>query len=372
QSDKLNALGGLLAGVAHELNNPLSVVVGQSLLLRDATTDPKTKRRVDRIATAADRCSRIFKTFLAMARRSAPEPSEVSLNDVVESALEITGYSLRSAGIDVTCTLAKDLHLVWGDPDQLTQVVMNLLVNAEQALADKIGKRTLKIATSMDDSGERVRLHIQDNGPGIPPEIRSRIFEPFFTTKEVGAGTGVGLSISHALLQAHDGTIEVTSNPKEGATFVVSLPRCKPRVAAATQPANEEVPYTQCKVLVVDDEPDVGEMLAEILSLDGHQIEVASSGNAALRILAQREFDVILSDMRMPDVDGPGLYMRIKNAYPHLLDRIIFITGDTLGPSIRAFLDQTGLPCLEKPFDPKEVRRRVGQLRVGAAAEPTK
>lgn len=368
QSEKLNALGGLLAGVAHELNNPLSVVVGQSLLLRDAETDAKTRRRAERIANAADRCSRIVKTFLAMARQNRPSYREADLNDIVESALGITEYALRSADIEVRRNLAGDLPPVWGDPDQLTQVVMNLIINAEQAMADKIGKRSLEISTSIQGNSDRVQLSLRDSGPGIAPEMRTRIFEPFFTTKEVGVGTGVGLSVSHAIVDAHQGTIEVESEPGKGATFVVSLPRAQQSAAASAVAPINEAPPVRRKVLVVDDEPEVREVLVDILSLDGHEIEVASSGNAALRILAHENFDVILSDMRMPDVDGPGLYTRIKNAYPHLIDRIIFVTGDALGPSNRAFLDQTGLPCLEKPFDPNEVRQAIRQMRIGIDA----
>ncbi len=368
QSEKLNALGGLLAGVAHELNNPLSVVVGQSLLLRDADTDPKTRRRAERIANAADRCSRIVKTFLAMARQNTPSYSEANLNDIVESALGITEYALRSTDIEVRRNLSGELPPVWGDSDQLTQVVMNLIVNAEQAMADKIGKRSLEIATGIHDNGNRVQLSLRDSGPGITPEIRTRIFEPFFTTKEVGVGTGLGLSVSHAIVEAHQGTIEVESEPGKGTTFIISLPRAQQSAAESSLAPANDTPCVQRKVLVVDDEPEVREVLADILSLDGHEIEVASSGNAALRILAHKNFDIILSDMRMPDVDGPGLYTRIKNAYPHLIDRIIFITGDALGPSVRTFLDQTGLPCLEKPFDPNEVRQVIRQMRIGVNA----
>jgi PAS domain S-box-containing protein len=368
QSEKLNALGGLLAGVAHELNNPLSVVVGQSLLLRDAATDPKTQRGAERIANAADRCSRIVKTFLAMARQNTPSYTEANLNDIVESALGITEYALRSADIEVRRNLADDLPPVWGDSDQLTQVVMNLLINAEQAMAEKIGKRSLEITTSTEDDGKRVRLSVRDSGPGIAPEIRTRIFEPFFTTKGVGVGTGVGLSVSHAIVDAHQGTIGVESTLGKGATFVITLPQAQRRPAQSGLAPVAEAPCVPRRVLVVDDEPEVRELLADILSLDGHQIEVASSGNAALRILAHKDFDIILSDMRMPDVDGPGLYTRIKNAYPHLIDRLIFITGDALGPSVRAFLEQTGLPCLEKPFDPKEVRQVIGHMRSGVDA----
>ncbi len=367
QSEKLNALGVLLAGVAHELNNPLSVVVGQSLLLRDGAGDTKTKQRAERIAKAADRCSRIVKTFLAMARQSAPAREQVDLNDIVESALEITGYALRSAGVEVEPALAHDLPPVWGDPDQLTQVVLNLIVNAEQAMAQKLGRRELEITTGVDEDPDQVYLSVRDNGPGMVPEIRSRIFEPFFTTKAVGVGTGVGLSVSRGIIQAHGGTIEAESEPGRGAMFTIRLPRSARSTAQPLAAREAAVTRSQRRVLVVDDEPDVAEMLSDILSADGHKIEVANSGSAALRLLSQDDFDVILSDMRMPDVDGPGLYTRIRNAYPHLVDRMVFMTGDALSPSIRAFLDRVGLPCLEKPFDSEEVRRHVWQVGTAAA-----
>ena len=367
QSEKLNALGGLLAGVAHELNNPLSVVLGQAQLLQETSRDADTKSRAERIGTAAERCSRIVRTFLAMARQTAPARSEVNLNEVVASALEITGYALRSADIAVTCDCAGDLPPVWADPDQLSQVVMNLIVNAEQAMADQVAGRKLRITSEADPASETVRLTVQDSGPGIAPEVRSRIFDPFFTTKEVGVGTGIGLAVSHGIVEAHEGTLQVDSSPGQGATFTVTLPRSHGRaVDKAAAPAREAT-IAPGKILIVDDEPEVSETLADIVSLDGHEVEIANSGHLALRALAHRRFDVILCDMRMPDVDGRGLYTRIKNAYPDLVERIVFVTGDALGPSIQSFLEETGLPCLEKPLAAGEVLDMVSRI-MGQAA----
>ena len=211
QNEKINALGGLLAGVAHELNNPLSVVVGQALLLSETAQDPKIKHRAERIGTAAERCSRIVKTFLAMARQSAPARAQVDLNEVVESALEITGYTLRSANIEVIRELSETLPPVWADADQLAQVLMNLIVNAEQAMADQVGALRLRISTRTGPTAKQVQMIVQDSGPGITPEDQSRIFEPFFTTKEFGVGTGIGLSVSHGIIQAHGGAIKAES-----------------------------------------------------------------------------------------------------------------------------------------------------------------
>jgi PAS domain S-box-containing protein len=370
QSEKINALGGLLAGVAHELNNPLSVVVGQALLLSETVSDPKIQRRAERIGTAAQRCSRIVKTFLAMARQSAPVRAEVDLNEVIQAALDITTYSLRSANVEVTCELDEDLPAVWGDADQLTQVLMNLVVNAEQAMTDQVGPRKLKIVSRRQKARKRVQVIIEDNGAGIPPDVRSRIFEPYFTTKEFGVGTGIGLAMSHGIIQAHNGTVEVESAPGSGASFTISLPVSAGRGGGADATAVEAAGGTRCRILVVDDEPEGTETLAEVLAAQGHEVVTAASGNAAMRVLGDRTFDVILSDMRMPDVDGPGLFIRIKNAFPDLVDRIVFVTGDTLGPSNRSFLDQTGLPHLEKPIAPDELRQVIQDiLKEQGAAE---
>jgi PAS domain S-box-containing protein len=366
QNEKINALGALLAGVAHELNNPLSVVVGQALLLGETADDPKIQKRAEQIGNAANRCSRIVKTFLAMARQSEPERTVVDLNEAIEAALEITGYALRSANIELVCELGEGLPPVWGDGDQLGQVLMNLIINAEQAMAETIGERKLTIRTTFDAGEDRLEVSVADTGPGIPEDVRSRIFEPFFTTKAFGVGTGIGLAVSLGIVQSHGGSLEVSSPAESGAHFILRLPPTKQREVALHAAEETACASGSCCVLVVDDEPEVSEMLAEILSLDGHEIETAPSGNAAMRVLAERSVDVILSDMRMPDVDGPGLYLRIKNAYPKLLERMVFITGDTLGPANRAFLERTGLPYLEKPLSPDEVRQIVQQVLAGA------
>ena len=362
QSEKLNALGALLAGVAHELNNPLSVVVGQALMLKETAEDPGIRRRAQRIGTAADRCSRIVKTFLAMARQSSPQRRVVDVREVIDSALEVTGYTLRSADIQVTRALDPDLPPVWADPDQLTQVLMNLIINAEQAMSEQTGPRELQIVAKSESSGARVRIEFHDTGPGIPAEVRSRIFEPFFTTKKDGVGTGVGLAVSQGIIVSHGGRIEVNSAPGKGTSFTILLPRSETRSRERVEEQRLEGGRSACRILVVDDEPEVSEMLTDILTLSGHEIETAKSGNLALSRLSEAEFDLILSDLRMPDLDGPGLFRKVQADYPHLAERIAFITGDALGPSVRGFLDRTGRPYLEKPFTPNEVRALVDRL----------
>ncbi len=362
QNEKLSALGELLAGVAHELNNPLSVVVGQSLLLQETATDPKTKTRADKIGAAADRCARIVKIFLAMARQQPAKLTNVMINDVVEASLEVAGYSIKASGIDLDLQMADQLPPVWADADQLSQVFINLLVNAEQALNDWDGRRKIKVASRLNRKTGTVVVKIADTGPGIPKEIVSRIFEPFFTTKEVGSGTGIGLSFCHRIIATHNGSIRVSRPVNGGTAFFVYLPASSSQLKQAALEKVEALNQDGTSVLVVDDEPEVGELIAEILSRDGYVTTMANSGPEALKLLAAESYSVVLSDLKMPDMGGPRLLEHISADHPEHAKRIGFITGDTMSPTARAFLENSGRPFLEKPIKPDELRKLVRRL----------
>jgi PAS domain S-box-containing protein len=358
--EKLGALGSLLAGVAHELNNPLSIVVAQATLLEELTTDPATAARGGKIRAAAERCARIVKTFLAMARQRPPSRAAVDLNEAVESALELLGYGLRTAGIEVRRELAPGLPTIWADPDQISQVLTNLIVNAQQALTDWPGARQLTLATRVDESGPRMaRLSVTDSGPGVPAAIRSRVFEPFFTTKPVGVGTGIGLSVCHSVVTSHGGTIELEDAPGGGTAFVIRLPLGGGAEAMAVPAKEQASPAGGARVLIVDDEPEVAQTLADILGNGQYRIDVVESGQAALDRLQKIDYSLILSDIRMPNMDGMELYRRLKLLKPALAERVILVTGDSLSPSVLAFLDESGRPRIEKPFSPADIRRLV-------------
>jgi PAS domain S-box-containing protein len=359
QSEKLTALGSLLAGVAHELNNPLSVVVGYSSMLQELSQDPGITSRAEKIHAAAERCSRIVRTFLAMARKRPPSRGMVDLNQVVEAALELSAYGLRSAGIEIGTELEADLPMVWGDEDQLHQVVTNLVINAQQALLMSEPPRRLNVSTRSD--GGMVEVVIHDNGPGIPEEVRTRIFEPFFTTKDAGSGTGVGLSVCRAIVTAHEGRIEVETAPGGSTAIIVRLPSMQSEKPAAEAEADHEkdMPAISANVLVLDDETDIATMIAEILRQDGHVVEIAKDALSALRIIEHADVDLIVSDLRMPGLDGPGLYHAIREKRPELIDRLLFITGDVLAADIDRFLTRTGAAVVEKPLDPAALRRAV-------------
>src|SRR2546425_1430019 len=224
QSEKIATMGSLLAGVAHELNNPLAVVLGQSHLLRETVQDPRTIVRAEKLKAAADRCVRIVRNFLALARQQAPERGDVPLNQVVRDAAELLAYELRTDNVEVSLCLAEDLPILWADGHQLHQVLVNILANAHHALRQGTARRQLSIATRSDHASQRVHLEITDPGPGIPAEIRAKIFEPFFTTKPAGQGTGLGLSLCRGIIEEHGGAISGASEAGRGPPFAITRP----------------------------------------------------------------------------------------------------------------------------------------------------
>jgi PAS domain S-box-containing protein len=362
QSEKLSALGELLAGVAHELNNPLSVLVGQALLLQETTTDENIMSRAKKIGNAADRCARIVKTFLAMARQQPVNRRNTEINDVIESALEMTSYGVEDAGIKMTTRMAQNLPSVWVDPDQINQVITNLVVNAQHALEGVEGKRQIHVSSSYRAKDNEVVIKVSDTGPGIPPDVQARIFEPFYTTKEVGVGTGIGLAFCHRIMEFHGGRIKVDSTAGSGTAFVVRIPAETPCAANFPFDTSYEQGHNQLNILVVDDEQEVTEILSEILSKDGHRVVTAENGNRALTYLSNDNFDVILSDMRMPELDGPNFYRVLGERFPEMTNRVAFITGDTMSPKIAGFLSTCGCPSLEKPITPMDVRGIVDEI----------
>lgn len=362
QSEKLSALGELLAGVAHELNNPLSIVVGQALLLKETAADQAIQERAAKIGNAADRCSRIVKTFLAMARQQPSELKQVDVNDVMENAMEVAGYALRSSDVHVKLKFQGHLPRTMADVDQLSQVFINLVVNAQQALEEVDGERRLTLTTGFDAEAGELFVKVSDNAKGIAEDIRSRIFEPFFTTKEVGSGTGIGLAFCHRIVESHNGSITVESTPGDGTTFLVRLPVAAGAVTDQAKYGAGVVPASGLSVLVIDDEHDVAEMISDILKASGHSVVTAHSGSDALRMLGSKTYDVILSDLKMPDLDGPALFNELKASEPDQIERLAFVTGDTMSPKARKFLVSSGRPYIEKPIRPDELRELLHNL----------
>ena len=354
QTEKLSAMGSLLAGVAHELNNPLAILLTQAALLREKAPTPDVERRAERIHAAAQRAGRIVKTFLAMARQKAPVKAPADVNGMVEAAVELVGYGLRSSGITIERNLDPDLPLVYADKDLMGQVFANIIINAQQALSDRPDPRLIRITSFRRDTS--VLVEIADNGPGIAEDVRDQMFEPYFTTKPVGAGTGIGLSVCRSVMAAHAGTIEALPSGSSGATFQVVLAAAEPLASAPPQGTGNG----PLSILVVDDEIDVADSLAELLDVFGHKAVVMSSAADALERLKIQPFDAVFTDLRMPGMNGLALRLAIKAVDDRLARRTVIMTGDT----VMGLRDETsGELTLEKPFTADTVRKLLDRIR---------
>ncbi|UTW54365.1 PAS-domain containing protein [Kordiimonas sp. SCSIO 12610] len=362
QNEKLSALGELLAGVAHELNNPLSVVFGYAQMLEDKVDDPVINERIGLIRQSSERAAKIVKTFLAMARQRPIKTVAFSLNDAINTALEVSSYSLKANGTQVYTNLDQALPLVDADFDQMAQVFSNLIVNAGHALKDLGDRGQLSICSYFDKKADRVIVEIKDNGLGIPEKIQTRIFEPFFTTKEVGEGTGVGLAFSHRIITSYDGELTLISRPGEGAMFKVILPASEEYICSATVSEEMDEGPKQKTVLIVDDEEGVAQLIYDLLSEQGFQPMQSTSPQSALNILESQTFDLILSDFKMPGMDGEDFYQALKVIAPECVDRIGFITGDAMSEKVMKFFEMSGRPHIEKPILNEELMELVSLL----------
>jgi PAS domain S-box-containing protein len=359
QSDKLSAMGSLLAGVAHELNNPLAVVVAHASLL-ESKARGSIKVRARKIHSAAERCARIVKSFLAMVRQKPAMREMTDLNGLVDGAVEMLGYGLKSAGATVVREFEAGLPAIEADRDLFNQVIINLVVNAQQALADRPQPRTIWIRTR--STAATVTLEVADNGAGIPAEIVPRIFDAYFTTKPVGVGTGIGLAICRDVVTAHGGELTHADRPGGGAVFRLVMPAAANR----RDPAGRETRRggTRMSLLIVDDDADVAEALHDILVSSGHKARIAETGEIGLRLLDEgATFDAVFADLRMPDMNGSAFRNAVAARQPALARRTVIITGDVVaGPiAAKAASGEDGL-WMEKPFMRDEVTAMLERL----------
>jgi two-component system NtrC family sensor kinase len=365
QSEKLSGIGEFVAGVAHELNNPLTSVMGFSELLARADTNSQQKRHLDMIHKSAQRCHKIVQSLLSFARKHQPERKLSSVNELVESAVEFLQYQLRTSNIEVQTKLDPELPRVMIDPHQVQQVFLNIVNNARQAIeAHQPGGR---INITSETCGRQVRVTFEDNGPGISEQNLSKVFDPFFTTKEVGSGTGLGLSLCYGIIKEHGGAITVKSKPGEGATFVIDLPATQDLAEPTSETSGQNPePATQLRgsgkrILVIDDEEAILEMVKETLSQDGYEVDTAPDGESGLRRLNQISYDLTLCDWKMPGLTGQEIYERLRQTNPAVSERMIFITGDVVNQKTQTFLEKSKKVCLAKPFSLEEFRQAVAR-----------
>jgi PAS domain S-box-containing protein len=361
QAQKMEALGQLISGVAHELNNPLSAIVAFSQLLRaDERLPDELSRDADLLMREADRTRRIVQNLLDFARQRRPERQPTDLAALVERTLELHSYALGTASISVERELPDDLPPVDADPGQIQQVLLNLTLNAIQAIGTRPegGRIAIRATAVTTETGKRrVRLTIADDGPGISSAVHARLFEPFFTTKPVGQGTGLGLPVSYGIIAAHGGRLWHEPGTGRGATFVMELPAgsgSRADASAGADWAPVAIPVgnvAQARIMAVDDEPAVREMIERALTRVGHEVALAAGGADALAQLAQAPVDLLLIDHRMADIDGITLYRKVVEQQPALLGRAVLMSGDTLNPELQEFTRASGLRMLAKPFD---------------------
>jgi len=357
----MSAIGQLIAGVAHDLNNPLASVVGFSDLLGEAAdVPPRLAEPLAVIRQEAERASGIVRNLLSFARRQEGARQLQSIRPVLDSILGLLKNQLMAHKIELTLEVEPGVPEVELHANQIKQVFVNIINNAAQAILGA-GRSGGRIAIAAKNWLDGVSVSISDNGPGIAEAVAQRVFEPFFSTKSEGEGTGLGLSICQGIVKEHGGQITVDPGPGSGATFTVELPggtRARPAAPPAPAPAAEPAaPAERLRVLVVDDEPHILHYMEATLESWGHQVELARDGSQALKRALTQHFDLIICDLRMPRLGGREMYHTLAQMHPAVAERIIFATGDTVRGDTLAFLEELGRPFLQKPFKLDELRR---------------
>ena len=370
EAEKLASLGRYIAGIAHEINNPLTAVLGYADFLAASDLGEEPRALLAQLRVGAERVRQIVRNLQLFARQQRQGAAQVNMNLLVEQTLTLKRGDLSRDQIEVRLDLSPDLPFSWGDAGQISQVLLNLIVNSQHALQQVPPPRILEIQTALVsiEGHPAISLMVADNGPGVAPSIAERIFEPFFTTKAPGEGTGLGLSICQGIVHAHGGTIAVATRPSGGAAFTVVLPLRlppeQPREAAppaSRAPAPDIARPQGLAVLLAEDDPAVVDVVLRSLDSANHVV-VASNGREALRMAADQPFDVVLCDLRMPEMDGLELYERLRAGHPELAGRVLFISGDTSSLVTREALDATGRPLLAKPFTPEELYGAIRAL----------
>ena len=365
QAEKMTLVGQTLAGVAHELNNPLAALIGYADLLRNQELDPAVEKPVQQMREQALRATRIVRNLLNFARRRNPERVPTNIKELVESVVELFAYEARIASVEVQVEFPETPPRVLGDKHALQQVLVNLFQNALHALEHWSGTRVLSIRVI--DEGEGIVISVSDTGPGVPEELRTRVFESFFTTKGSNKGTGLGLALSRSITQEHGGDLLLAPDTGGGACFSVRLPRHRPSARAMHAPrSDEDVQYDiPERVLVVDDEVSVRETLVAQLGAMGARVDSAANVIEAQRLLSTNGYEAVIVDIRMPGQSGLDLHKHVLEANPLLAERFVFITGDFVNDDLLCEALGTGRLLLEKPFTMQELVLALGRTVAG-------
>jgi signal transduction histidine kinase len=364
QAEKMSALGQTISGVAHELNNPLATILSWAeRLSQKSTLDDSVRRGLETIFSESERAARIVRNLLTFARKRQTTRAMVDVNQVLRETLALRSYEQRMSNITVVEALAAGLPKVFADGHQLQQVLLNLIINAEQAMLSTNGRGVLVVRTWHDADEESVVLEINDDGPGIADDVQPKIFDPFFTTKDVGKGTGLGLTVAYAIVHEHGGRIRLESRPGAGASFYVELPMTGARLSRSAAAGTRVPPPARevagASILVVEDETALANAVTDALGDAGYVVARAADGEEALAEVSARQFDLVICDLKMPRLDGKAFHRALARARPSLVKRVIFVTGDVAGTDAEQFLEESGCRWLAKPFRLADLLRTV-------------
>lgn len=360
QTDKLAALGQMVTGIAHELNNPLTTIMGYGHLLLERGLDPKSLADTHHICQEADRAARVVRSLLMLAREAKLECTLTHLNEIVERTLRLCSYDLQRVGIVTQLDLDPQLPAVFANPVQLQQALLNLVVNSQQAISES--GRPGRIVVRTRQGAGRIFLHVEDDGPGIPPRLQDRIFDPFFTTKPVGVGTGLGLSIVNGIFRQHGGNVRVASMPGAGTSFTLSLPQAKERPESPFSPPAEPDRVPSSRILVAEDEPGVAQLIRDVLTAEGHRVELATDGQQTLRRVRESEYDLVICDWFLRNLDGAALCRSLGNGNGREHTRLLLVSSDPAVFSSLEFLREKRPAFLAKPFLLTELKTSVARL----------
>ncbi|MEP9412229.1 MAG: PAS domain S-box protein [Candidatus Brocadia sp.] len=359
QAEKMSSVGTMISGVAHELNNPLSIILNFSeLMLMCDNLSKSATNRLRHIIDASQRCIRIVENLLTFAtkRKSVRKGQYICVNEVLKNALELKINDLRVNNIEVEQLFFQSLPKTMADRVQLMQVFINLINNAYDAMKSAHGKGVLTIRTFQ--RGDKIVIEFEDNGPGIlEPE---KLFTPFYTTKEVGKGTGLGLAVSYGIIKEHGGTI-VGRNWQGGAIFTVTLP-IKAQTGKETKPqVKGDYNLSGLRLLLVEDEAGIAESCCELLTAKGCLVTSVSSAKDAMQAIQEEQFDIVIMDLKMPgEISGIQFYEWMTSYTPTLKEKVILMTGDTLSPEFKAFIEKSKVPVIPKPFRFNTFLEKIG------------
>ncbi len=381
QSEKLAAIGELVAGVAHELNNPLTTITLLSELLQRQSDSAQERYDLGKILSESRRAASIIRSLLDFSRQRVSEQQPVNLNLLLQSSIDLIGYELTRNDIDCTLDLDPNLPLTVADPNQIKQVCFNLLTNAIQALKEVAKPRELRVKSEVGFSIfykqasnpiRYVRLLFEDNGPGISPAILPRIFDPFFTTKKEGEGTGLGLSVCHGIITEHEGHIWAENGPEKGTRIFVEIPVKVPSAEETIKASTSKyVSDKTAKILIIEDEENVLEVMQRLLMRKGYSCDGVTNGLDGLKCIEKTHYDLIICDLRMPGMSGIEFFQEVERKNPELCQRFVFTTGDNVSEGNQNFLKLTGALVLQKPFEMDTMINVVNKKLSNLANEDT-